>query len=239
MELIPLKSRLLKSNDDLPAALRKALGKERLKEGDIIVVASKAVAYSQDRLVSVKSKKAFRQLIEKEADKVLDDGEMVITLKNRILIPNAGIDNSNTPKNIVVLWPEKPFQTAHTLRRELMKKYRLKKLGVVISDSHCQALRTGTSGIAIGWAGFMGVQDERGKKDLFGKKMAYTQIAVADDLASAANLLMGETDASIPFVITRGLDVRWSDKKFSEKDYFIHPKKCIYKKFYSQKLLNI
>jgi F420-0:gamma-glutamyl ligase len=69
--------------------------------------------------------------------------------------------------------------------------------------------------------------------------MTYTQIAVADNLASAANLLMGETNASIPFVIARGLKVKWSDKKFSEKDYFIHPKKCIYKGFYNKKILNL
>jgi len=188
--------------------------------------------------VSAKSKKAFRELIKKEADAVLDEGEMVITLKNRVLIPNAGIDNSNTPKNTVVLWPDQPFKAARDLLKELKKSEKIKKLGVVISDSHCQPLRMGTSGIAIGWAGFYGVQDERGKKDLFGKKMEYTRVAVADNLTSAANLLMGETDASIPFIIARGLKVKWSDKTFSEKDYFIHPKECIYKKFYNQKLLD-
>jgi F420-0:gamma-glutamyl ligase len=95
----------------------------------------------------------------------------------------------------------------------------------------------GTSGIAIGWAGFEGVQDERGAKDLFGKAMKYTKIAVADNLCSAANLLMGETDASTPFVIVRGLDVQFSDKKYSEEDYFIAPDQCIYKGLYSQNLL--
>ncbi len=239
MELIPLKSRLLKPNDDLLAVFQKALGTKKLKSGDILVIASKAVAYSQGRLVSVKSKKELRKLIEKEADVVLDDGNMVITLKNCILIPNAGIDNSNTPQDQVILWPDKPFKAAEQIRQKLMKEYKLKNLGVLISDSHCQPLRMGTSGIAIGWAGFMGVQDERGQKDLFGKKMEYTKIAVADNLASSANLLMGETNASTPFIIARGLKVKWSDKKFSEKDYFIHPEECIYKKFYSKKLLNM
>lgn len=238
MELIPLKSQLIKLNDNLLVVLKKALGKRKLKDGDIVVIASKVVAYSQGHLVLVKSKKEFRELIEKEADVVLDDGEMVITLKNHILIPNAGIDNSNTPKDTIVLWPDKPFKAAEQIRQKLIKKYKLKNLGIVISDSHCQPLRAGTSGIAIGWAGFYGVQDERGQKDLFGKKMEYTQIAVADNLASSANLLMGETNASIPFVIVRNLKVKWSDKKFSEKDYLIHPKECIYKNFYGKKLLN-
>jgi len=241
MQLTPLKTRLLKSGEDLLRNLKEALTrkKETLKNGDILVIASKVVAYSQSRLVVVKSNKQFRELIKKEADKVLMDKEMVITLKNHVLIPNAGIDKSNTPSGQVVLWPIKPFETARNIREQLMKIYKIKKLGIVISDSHCQPLRLGTSGIAIGWAGFEGVHDVRGTNDLYGKKMQYTRIAVADDLASAANLLMGETDACIPFVIVRGLQVRWTNQKASEKDYFVAPDKCIYSSFYNKKLLDM
>jgi len=241
MQLISLKSLLLKSGDDLVSAIKKSLARKResLKNGDILVIASKVVAYSQGRLVKIGSNKEFRQLIKKEADKVLLDKEMVITLKNHVLIPNAGIDKSNTPNGQVVLWPIKPFETARNIREQLMKIYKIKKLGIVISDSHCQPLRLGTSGIAIGWAGFEGIHDVRGTNDLFGKKMQYTRIAIADDLASASNLLMGETDACIPFVIIRDLKVRWTRKKASEKDYFISPDKCIYKSFYNKKLLGI
>ncbi len=196
------------------------------------------MAYSQGYLVATKSKEDLRALIEKEADKVLEDGEMVITLKNNILIPNAGIDNSNTPKGFSILWPKEPFKTARLIRQELVQGSNLKKFGVLITDSHCQPLRLGTSGIAIGWAGFEGVLDERGKHDLFGKKMEYTRIAIADNLASSANLLMGETDAAIPFVIIRGFDAVWNNKKASAENYFISPKECIYKNFYNEKLLN-
>ncbi len=238
MKLIPLKSPLIKSGDNLLSALKKSLNrkKESLKNGDILVIASKVVAYSQGLLVEVKSKKEFRELIRKESDKVLLDGDMVITMKNKVLIPNAGIDNSNTPKNQVVLWPENPFKSAQKIRQELSKEYELKKLGVLISDSHCQPLRLGTSGIAIGWAGFEGVSDERGSKDLFGKEMQYTQIAVADCVASATNLLMGETNASIPFVVVRGLNVKWTNKKATAEDYFISPNECIYKGLYNNKI---
>lgn len=241
MQLIPLRSRLIKSEDDLLAAVENSLkqAKENIKNGDILIIASKVLAYSQGRLVFTKNKKEFKELIRKEADKVLEDGDMTITLKNKVLIPNAGIDSSNTPKDYVILWPEDPFKSAQQIRQDLIKKYKLKNLGILISDSHCQPLRLGTSGIAIGWAGFEGVQDERGAKDLFGKKMQYTRMAVADNLASAANLLMGETNASIPFVIARDLDVEFTDKQFSEEDYFISPKKCIYKSFYNRKLLKI
>lgn len=229
MQLIPLKSRRLQPNDDLLDALKNALNQksEQFKEGDILVIASKVVAYSQGLLEKAGNKERFRSLIRKEADKVLEEGEMVLTMKNKVLIPNAGIDNSNTPEGEVVLWPERPFETARKLLLELKQLLKLNNLGVVISDSHCQPLRMGTSGIAIGWAGFEGVQDERGNTDLFGKEMQYTKIAMADNLASAANLLMGETNASIPFVIVRDLEVQFSDKEFSEEDYFIEPKECI------------
>ncbi len=200
------------------------------------MIASKAVSFHQNRFETVKSKSDFKKLIKKEADKVLDEGEMVLTLKNRILIPNAGIDNSNTPGNLAVLWPKEPFGDARDIQTDLKKTHKLKKLGVLISDSHCHPLRLGTAGIAIGWAGFEGVEDERGSKDLFGKKMHYTRIAVADNLASAANLLMGETNASIPFVIVRDFKVKWTSKKAAEKDYFISPKECLYRSLYSQKL---
>lgn len=225
---------------------------EQIKNKDIIVIASKVLAYSQGRLVDLETRNKsetlnskFKELIREEADVVLDEGDhasrqasMVITMKNKILIPNAGIDNSNVPKGKVVLWPERPFDFAWQIRDSLMKQFKLKKLGVVISDSHCQPLRMGTSGIAIGWAGFYGVQDERGVKDLYRQPMKYTQIAVADNLASAANLEMGETNASIPFVIVRDFKAKFTDKEFTEDDYFISPKECIYKNFYNDKLLN-
>jgi len=231
---------------------QKALKSNRqsLKNGDILVVASKVFSYSEGRLLETKNSKlsavsgklsaeklSFQEIVKREADYVFEKGEMVMTLKNKILIPNAGIDNSNTPKGMVVLWPKDPFASAQTFLAKLKKTFRLKKLGIVISDSHCQPLRSGTTGIAIAWAGFEGVQDVRGTKDLFGKKMAYTQIAVADDLASAGNILMGETDASTPFVIVRRAPVEFTGKKYSAKDYSIDPKKCIFNIFYDKEFL--
>ena len=223
---------------------------ESLKERDIVVIASKAVSYSEGRLVNLGNPKSrrqcgtgeirntkFKELIRQEADVVLEEGEMVITMKNKVLIPNAGIDNSNTPKGKVILWPNDSFGSARVLLEKLKGKFNLKELGVIISDSHCQPLRMGTSGIAIGWAGFYGVQDVRGSKDLFDKKMTYTQIAMADDLASAANVLMGETDAGVPFVIVRDAPVKFTDEEFSEEDYFISPDECIYKSLYKEDFL--
>ena len=190
------------------------------------------MAYSQGLLKPYRSEEDFRKLIRSEADRVLEEGVMVLTIKNKVLIPNAGIDRSNVPGGMAVLWPHDPFGAAENIRKDLMKKYGLRRLGIVISDSHCQPLRMGTSGIAIGWAGIDGVRDDRGAKDLFGKKMVYTQVAVADNLASTANLEMGETNASVPFVIVRGAKVNFTSKKASADNYFISPEECIYRGLY-------
>jgi len=200
------------------------------------VIASKVLAYSQGRLASATPDEEFEELIKSEADEVLEEGDMVLTMKNKVLIPNAGIDRSNVPEGQAVLWPKEPFKSAEAMRKELMEKFGLDKLGIVISDSHCQPLRMGTSGIAIGWAGFEGVHDDRGSKDLFGREMVYTKIATADNLASAANLEMGETDASVPFVIIRDANVTYTNKNASAEDYFISPEECIYRGLYGGKL---
>lgn len=207
------------------------------------MIASKVLAYSQGLLKSVESDEAFRKLVHAEADRVLDEGDhasrqagMVLTMKNKVLIPNAGIDRSNVPEGQAVLWPSKPFKSAEKIRKQLMDKFSLDKLGIVISDSHCQPLRMGTSGIAIGWAGFEGVRDERGSKDLYGREMVYTKVAAADNLASAATLEMGETDASIPFVLIRDAKVGFTDKLASAEDYFISPEECLYRGLYNEKL---
>ncbi len=200
------------------------------------MIASKVLAYSQGFLKHVDSDVAFQELVKSEADEVLEEGDMVLTMKNKILIPNAGIDRSNVPEGQAVLWPSEPFESAEKIRRELMGKFDLDKLGIVISDSHCQPLRMGTSGIAIGWAGFEGVHDERGAKDLYGREMKYTKIAVADNLASTANLEMGETDASVPFVLIQNANVTYSDQPASAEDYFISSEECLYRGLYNEKL---
>lgn len=219
-------------------AVKQALEQESLKltSGDILVIASKVLAYSQGLLKQVDSDEAFQELVKSEADEILEEGDMVLTMKNKVLIPNAGIDRSNVPEGQAVLWPNEPFKSSEKIRSEMMSEFDLDELGVVISDSHCQPLRMGTSGIAIGWAGFEGVKDERGAKDLYGREMLYTKIAAADNLASAANLEMGETDASIPFVLIRDAKVDFTDKPASAEDYFISPEECLYRGLYNEKL---
>ncbi|MCJ7716633.1 MAG: coenzyme F420-0:L-glutamate ligase, partial [Anaerolineales bacterium] len=117
--------------------------------------------------------------------------------------PNAGIDGSNAPEDHVVLLPENPGASADRIRKQLQEAF-LNKVGVIVGDSRTQPMRLGCVGIALGCAGILPVEDARGSKDLFGKELTITRKATADNMVSAAQLIMGEAGESIPAVIVRG-----------------------------------
>ncbi|MGH9878601.1 MAG: coenzyme F420-0:L-glutamate ligase, partial [Nitrososphaerales archaeon] len=120
-----------------------------------------------------------------------------------------------------------PFKVAEILRREFLS-HAGKKVGIVITDSRLMPTRIGTIGIAIAVAGFEPVQDLRGTKDLFGNTLRVTLKATADSIATAANMIMGESSEAIPIVLVRNMDVVVSDKSFSWKDLAIPADQCIY-----------
>lgn len=232
--------------------------KSSLLEGDIIVITSKVVAVTQGRIREVKTQKDFDKLVKDEADQVIGTRRpnsglpgtamvrgfssknaaaarllpVTLTLKDGIFIPWAGIDRSNIPKGFAVLWPEKPFVVAADLQKRLLKIFRLKKLGVIISDSFCIPLRRGVSAVALSYAGFQGVNDVRGQKDLYGKPLKVTQQAMADNLATAANLVMGESNESIPFALIRNAPVRFTNQKIDPKSLTMEQNECIYSPLY-------
>jgi len=234
---------LIKPGDDLPAMILKTSEQVGgLKDGDVIVLASSAVATAQGRLRKLASihpsKRAkllarrcglepeFVELMLREADKVLGTSKLsVLTLKDGRLCANAGIDGSNAPQGQVVLMPIKPNRTAREILQAL-KQHVNARLGVIIADSHIQPLRLGTVGQAVGVAGIEPAMDCRGQLDLFGKPLKITFRAVADQLASAAQLAMGEAAERVPAVVVRGASVTFTEKaKTSPK---IAPKRCIY-----------
>ncbi|MEK7171788.1 MAG: coenzyme F420-0:L-glutamate ligase [Patescibacteria group bacterium] len=249
LEIYPLKSPVLKKDFNLLKAIESVLSKAKLnlKSGDILILSSKIVALSLGRVVDLNkitpssvAKKLQKthygrheedprviELILREADKVFQ-GKMLLTLKDGILIPSAGIDFSNAPKGFAILWPKNPWREAQNLRTALARKFKLKKLGVVIIDSHCQPLRWGTTGIALSWAGFLGVEDCRGEKDIFGKPLKVTKKAVADNLASGALLVMGEAAEKIPFALARNAPVKFTNRMQKKSEVFIRPKDCLF-----------
>jgi F420-0:gamma-glutamyl ligase len=122
------------------------------------------------------------------------------TLTQNTLIPMAGIDESNA-NGQHVLWPKDPQKNANEVRKYLKHRFRLKEVGVVITDSTCMPMRWGVIGIALGYSGFKGINDYTGKKDLFGRPLQVSMAAVANGLASASVLTMGEGSEQTPIAI--------------------------------------
>jgi coenzyme F420-0:L-glutamate ligase len=253
MELFPIKTPIIKSKDNLVDILISSMKKNKIKprDGDILVVSSKVVALSEGRIVNYKklkpSEKAeslakqydlepgFVELVLQEADKIFGGVKRaILTMKNNMFIANAGVDHSNAPKDYAILWPKNPSLSADNIRKEFKKRLNV-DLGVIISDSHCNPLRTGTTGFALATSGFDSIIDEREKEDLFGNKMRITQRAIADGLASAAVVVMGETNEGIPAVLIRDTPIELTNQPSKSSTYF-SPNECLFSSAYNENI---
>ncbi len=228
----PIKSRIITNKDTLFEVLLKSLKKRGLKNGEVVIISSKVVAVTQNRIAKISTAASFHNLVKSEADEVIGEKEVTLTLKNGIFIPWAGIDRSNTPENSAILWPNQPFEVAFEIMQKLKKHYQLKQIGVIITDSWCLPLRQGVSGIALSYAGFKGVTDLRGRKDLFGNKLKITQQATADNLATAAHLAMGEGAEATPFIIITNAPVKFTAHRPNPESLQIKPANCLYAPLY-------
>jgi coenzyme F420-0:L-glutamate ligase len=151
----------------------------------------------------------------------------LLAVKNGMMAPNAGIDKSNAPPGFVILYPAEPFNSAERLRRKFLVNLGI-KIGVVIADSRLMPTRIGTIGVAIASAGIEPVEDQRGKRDLFGNILKVTFKAVADSLASIGVAVMGESDESIPVVVIRGAKIVTTNRKLSSYDMVVDAAQDIY-----------
>lgn len=243
MRVLGLKTPLIKSGDDLPARIARAAEQVGgLRDGDIIVISSKVVATAQGRVrelarvsPSARARKIaaksgqdpkFVEIVLREASRVLNiSKDVILTLKSGVICANAGVDSSNAPPGHVVLIPTNPNRAARELQRTIARRTNA-RIGVIIADSNVKPLRLGTVGQAIGVAGLEPVIDCRGQYDLYGKPLRMTFRALADQLATAAQAVMGETAEGIPVAVVRGAGIELVEKpKRSPK---ISPKRCIY-----------
>jgi coenzyme F420-0:L-glutamate ligase / coenzyme F420-1:gamma-L-glutamate ligase len=198
-----------------------------LEDGDILVVAQKIVSKAEGRLVNLRhvtpSPRAYElsqatqkdprlvEVILSESREVLRTRPGVIIVEHRLgfVCASAGVDHSNIGVDVadldnwILLLPEDPDRTACLLCRKLEQAAGA-QLGVMIIDSHGRAWRNGTVGVAIGLAGVPGVQDLRGQPDMFDFRLQITQVGVADELAAAASLVMGQAREGTPVVHVRG-----------------------------------
>jgi F420-0:gamma-glutamyl ligase len=178
-----------------------------LTDGSIVAITSKVAAICEGRLVPIGTVNK-QELIKQESDyflpKELSKYGFSFTITHGTLVPIAGIDESNGNGNYV-LWPKDPAATARESRDFLAKKFELKNLGVVITDSTARPLHYGTEGVAIGFAGFKPINNYVGQKDLFGRPFTVSMANIPDALASSAVLMMGEGTEQTPIVIIEDL----------------------------------
>lgn len=144
------------------------------------------------------------ELVIQESDKILGGiPGFLLAARGSLVLPNAGIDESNAPDGWVTRLPEDADASAARIRKEIRDRTG-REVAVIIIDSRTHAMRLGVSGVAIGCSGILPITDERGKPDLYGHELQVTRRAVADCLASTAELLMGEADECVPVVLIRG-----------------------------------
>lgn len=238
---------MLPPKDSIYEVLAESL--PRLLEGDILVITSKILGIHQGRCVKIikDTPREKNKLIMREAEWYIPPKKRKgmhwhLTIKNKTLIADAGIDKSNG-KGYYILWPKNTNRLLREIRAYLKKKYQLNKLGIISIDSHLIPLRTGTMSISTGFAGFEPWRDYRGRPDIFGKKLQYTRQNIVDSLAAIAGLLMGEGNESTPILIIRAAKhVKFTNKNVAHKlsyplkqDIF-YPLLSVYRKNHERKI---
>ena len=239
---------VIKAGDNLAELICQAAEKQGtpIQDGDIIVVSHIIVSRAEGRVVDLNKVEPspFAAQLAKELNKDprlvevilresrgiirMGDGKLITKTKYGFICANSGVDKSNVPgQNNVALLPKKPDDSAQKIREEI-KRITGRDVAVIISDTHGRPLREGEINIAIGVAGIKPIRDRRGEKDLFGYTLRVKRTAIADELASAAELVMGQANEGIPAAIIRGYRYPRSEEARAtelirprEKDLFI------------------
>jgi len=182
-----------------------------LANGDVLVVTQKIVSKAEGRLVPVDPDDplSHKAVVEEEAVRILRRrGDLVITeTKHGFVCANSGVDLSNVRRGEAALLPIDSDRSARRIRDGLQARLGV-EVGIIVSDTFGRTWRRGLTDVAIGVAGIAGVVDLRGEEDALGRIMQVTEVAVADELASAAELVMGKS-SGIPVAVVRGVEAEW------------------------------
>lgn len=202
MKVTAIKTRLIRA---LACTIEEIIAEsvESINENSIVAISSKAVSLCEGNVLPLEGNSKDR-LIEAEADCYIPKEEsrygVYITIKNGLLTPSAGVDESNT-NGYFVMWPKNPQESANRIWNFLRSHYKLQYVGVIITDSTTTPLRWGVTGRAIAHCGFKSLKSFIGDKDLFKKTLRQTRIDVASGLAASAVLCMGESDEQTPVAL--------------------------------------
>ncbi len=204
----PIQTRIFCENEDLADFVFEQVSPELINESMVLAITSKIVSLAEGRVVD-KSMAEKADLIKQEADH--NFGEVgygcYLTVKHGLFIPSAGIDESNSQGDKFILYPLAPFLSLEKIGRDLKKRWGINNLGIVMTDSHTTPLRRGVTGISLAHWGFRGLKNMIGTPDLFGRELKMTTINIADGLAAAATLVMGEGNECRPLAILNGADI--------------------------------
>lgn len=194
----------------------------QLQDNDVVVVTQKIVSKAENRLVKVNSDQDIQDVIESESEIILRRrGELVISqTRHGFICANAGVDQSNIKEGYIALLPKDPDLSARRIR-QYIKGVQDIDVAVIVSDTFGRPWRQGVVDVAIGCAGIGAILDLRGTKDSLGKTLKATEICVADEIAGAAELVMGKSN-SIPVAVVRGIPHEWM-RNSSIKQEVIRP----------------
>jgi coenzyme F420-0:L-glutamate ligase/coenzyme F420-1:gamma-L-glutamate ligase len=210
IELIPITGIGEVQPGDVLADLIVATG-VALQDADVLVVTQKIVSKAEGRLVAVDPDDplSHKAIVEQEAVRILRRrGDLIVTeTKHGFVCANAGIDLSNVDRGQAALLPLDSDRSARRIRDRLKARVGV-SVGVVISDTFGRAWRKGVTDVAIGVAGVAAIVDLRGTQDALGRTLMVTEVCVADEIASAAELVMGKS-IGVPVAIVRGVDRSW------------------------------
>lgn len=228
---------LISEGDNVGEIIAQAisLSNQELEDGDVLVLAQKIVSKAEGRAVRLDTVEPSPQAskLAAEVDKdprvielILGESRQVIRKKPGVIIvehllgyvlANAGIDRSNvqSDEDWVLMLPVDPDGSAEKIRTILQDRFSI-HIGVIIADSVGRAWRLGTTGMALGSAGVVALDNLRGQSDLFGRELEVSEHAVGDAVAAAAELVMGEAAEAIPAVIVRGLGAGRSEQSAAE-----------------------
>lgn len=209
MHIRPIRTRLFREGEDLVAFVVEHI--PRVRGGSVIVITSKIVALSECRTAPLGSTRDKEKRIRAESEVAIKTKYVWLTVKDGMVMASAGIDESNADGKLILL-PKNSYRRAARLRATLMKHYRVKRLGVLITDSRTMPLRAGVTGVAVGYAGFAGIRNYRGKPDLFKRKFKFSQTNIADGLAASAVVVMGEGSERQPLALITDAPVVFRSK---------------------------
>ena len=194
--------------DDLAGMIADAI---ELADGDIVVVTQKVVSKAEGAMVAIDADdpRGHRQVVEDQSVRVLRRrGDLVISeTKHGFVCANAGVDLSNVERGQAALLPEDSDRSARRIRDGLRARAGV-EVAVIVSDTFGRPWRRGVTDVAIGCAGIGAILDLRGTADALGREMQVTEVAVVDELACAAELVMGKSDG-VPVAVVRGVDRSW------------------------------